>query len=87
MGDPMSRSKEPLFTGGASLDAAWREAEAALPTGWGVGVHRSYFGEGYEAEGRYAGVWLLANGSLPSVTAEGDTPAAALRALAANLRG
>jgi excisionase family DNA binding protein len=59
-----------------SLDAAWAEAEAALPEGWqDLYVERHF--NGYFANIDYDG---------PGPIGEGLTPAAALRALAAKLR-
>lgn len=63
-----------------SLDAAWAEAEAALPEGWGIGIQvppGGYPG-GYEVGASGDTEW--------TVQANGPTPAAALRALAAKLR-
>lgn len=63
-----------------SLDAAWAEAEAALPEGWHLRVEE--LAVGYIAEMTYpprfeGGVFLRS---------EHPTPAAALRALVRNLR-
>lgn len=64
-----------------SLDAAWAEAEAALSEGWTLGgvIHR--------AVARHP-TWSAEASSLGegALHAEGDTPAAALRALTAKLR-
>lgn len=69
-----------------SLDAAWAEAEAALPKGWWiVSVRRYYFGSSWRVDfgrpddfdpSRY----------IENSGPEKSTPAAALRALAAKLR-
>jgi hypothetical protein len=59
------------------LDAAWKEAAEARPTGF-LSVCR------WE-DGVYRAVWA-AVGSSPRHSADGPTPAAALRALAATLR-
>jgi hypothetical protein len=60
-----------------SLDAAWAEAEAALPDGWNVhGVERIGVGNWHAA------AWPLVD----AVHGHGPTPAAALRALAERLR-
>lgn len=62
-----------------ALDAAWAEAVAALPEGWdmAVGIEGGY----YAMAGPSAFTWP------PTVVREkADTPAAALRALAARLR-
>jgi hypothetical protein len=74
------------------LDAAWAEAEAALPEGWALfGVSRPGDAEKY---------WASATGPVvkgrcnmdrehedyPRENGYGDTPAAALIALAARLR-
>lgn len=67
-----------------SLDSAWAEAEAALPDGWDLsGVENAS-----EGSGRYwtAGAFLPWDESAHDVIADGPTPAAALRALAAKLR-
>lgn len=74
--------KDHLMFASDSLDAAWAEAEAALPDGWRikeVRVHDLDDEWGAEAEnmtgvGRYR--WVE----------HGPTPAAALRALTARLR-
>lgn len=68
------------------LDAAWAEAEAALPEGWQTWLRPGLFTDGWEASGRVKGIWRLADGPVPETTAAGPTPAAALRALAAALR-
>ena len=69
-----------------SLDAAWAEAEAALPEGWRIrGVAR--------APSRDPRKWMaqarrdtrLAGSDLYFSHARGDSPAAALRALAVKL--
>ena len=73
-----------LPDGSDSLDAAWAEAEAALPKGWVVaGLNLDLW-----ALSRGEQVWVAAAGHpLDSSTfAEAPTPAAALRALAAKLR-
>ena len=80
-----------------SLDAAWAEAEAALPT--------EDFSDEAIAGGRDTGPWeiaslihdergwfarateVIAGGTLDEMEATGPTPAAALRALAEKLRG
>jgi hypothetical protein len=71
-----------------SLDAAWAEAEAALPEGWpnsDLGVRRLPDGTGYAWASGYLGeppayieIWYPGE--------EAASPAAALRALAAKLR-
>ena len=66
----------------SELDAAWAEAEAALPEGWYVGVQTGH-------DAAYTAIaanmyWLTE--SLTGTYCDGDTPAAALRALAARLR-
>lgn len=64
------------------LDAAWAEAEAALPEGWIFGVLArgdQYLAEAWEDDEAYASGDSAAE-------AYADTPAAALRALAAKLR-
>ncbi len=71
------------------LDAAWAEVEAELPEGWWI--------VGIERQPRAAGGhWIVTTQPIidaslmgfpsPQVRALGDTPAAALRALAAKLR-
>ena len=76
--------EDPRFDDSVSLDAVWTEAEAALPEGWsGPAVDRIAI----------AGlVTAIANARSTNlveprmVECEADTPAAALRALAAKLR-
>jgi hypothetical protein len=78
---------------GDTLDAAWAEAEAALPEGWVCGVQGTDLavpGRLYDA---WAGVgrhWDEHAGRLADTPPEcfgfGPTPAAALRELAARLR-
>lgn len=69
-----------------SLDAAWAEAEAALPKHWRLAIS-PYYPSGWEA---YAydirRTPSSGKGKHGSGACYGDTPAAALRALAANLR-
>ena len=75
-----------------SLDAAWAEAEAALPEGWVI--HRLMQIEGGEWSARIVGPgyaeWLANHTpdspDRPVVQLCGSTPAAALRALVAELR-
>ena len=65
-----------------SLDAAWAEAEAALPEGGRIyGARRLYDG-GWE----FSAEWWTYDARYRAGRATGDTPAAALRALAAKLR-
>jgi hypothetical protein len=62
-----------------ALDAAWAEAEAALPEGWHIDrLHRNGPKDwtAYASEAPYLGLEMGAH----------NTPAAALRALAAKLR-
>lgn len=59
-----------------ALDAAWQEAEAALPPGWGFAVA---FTNRYRAD-----AWHATTDR--KVTTDGSTPAAALLALAEKLR-
>lgn len=69
-----------LSTTPAPLDAAWAEAEAALPEGWRV-TRLDYL--------RLRGEWTAMaehQRDAGSVSAEGPTPAAALLALAEKLR-
>jgi hypothetical protein len=83
------------------LDAAWAEAEAALPEGWIVfGVAKGYeTDDGWAPEDEWRATAVRpepdqfrSDGravSVETITAEqgkGETPAAALRALAAKLR-
>lgn len=65
-----------------TLDAAWQAAEAALPEGWTFGSLSSY---AYEGKQWYAtaGIGTLAGSEV--VEGEGDTPTAALLALAEKL--
>ena len=76
-----------------SLGAAWAEAEAALPEGCLIGGlayllphDRETFIPGWQVDiGRVvAGKWAE---DAPTVVGDGDTPAEALRDLAAKLRG
>ena len=64
-----------------SLDSAWAEAEAALPEGWELigldGIPEQENGAQWEAK---------SSGPRSDIDATGLTPAAALRALAAQLR-
>jgi hypothetical protein len=70
---------------GATVDAAWAEVEAALPDGWYVGnlSNRPYINEPRR-------VWLAQayepDERMAFTAGFGDTPAAALRALAEKLR-
>jgi hypothetical protein len=66
-----------------SLDAAWAEAEAALPEGWALQVAKD------RADGQAEAMAGPIEFSWPPhvVRVFGPTPAAALRALAAKLRG
>lgn len=73
-----------------TLDAAWAEAEAALPDGMALRLHGSIVrrGEAYYAEAiedltaqRTGHGWNAVEDTV------GDSPAAALRALATRLRG
>lgn len=68
-----------------SLDAAWAEAEAALPEGWFLVLSDD---PRYSAEATREGYHDPAIGWVGVQTrdATGPTPAAALRALAATLR-
>jgi hypothetical protein len=84
----------------AELDAAWKEAEEALPEGWWIhALHAWSFDDmAYRAEAATAGSHFWAGKSKrekvagtrtyapgPNMAAYGPTPAAALRALAARL--
>ncbi|HEY4895218.1 MAG TPA: hypothetical protein VII01_03935 [Solirubrobacteraceae bacterium] len=71
-----------------SLDAAWAEAEAALPEGWmGPSVAQNWKGRWYAYGYRHHEDAPANPGIVESANAEDhDTPAAALRALAAKLR-
>ncbi len=60
-----------------SLDAAWAEAEAALPEGWAFEVKR----DGDRCDATAADNW-----GEPQLLAVGPDPASALRGLIANLR-
>lgn len=74
--------------GADSLDAAWAEAEAALPDGWFIARL-----ELLRLPTRDRPLWQvltsrpMTSGSGAMASGEGPTPAAALRALAAKLRG
>jgi hypothetical protein len=65
-----------------SLDAAWAEAEAALPE---RACGLSITAQGDWGVVRNWAAWAYAPGE-PTITGNGPTPAAALRALAARLR-
>ena len=81
-----------------SLDAAWAEAEEALPEGWIIcrliGIHPMPYGEPWQAQAEPSpayksvlGPYGRLDGTMWLGTgASGPTPAAALRALAAKLR-
>ena len=62
-----------------SLDAAWAEAEAALPEGWRLCLHGSFGSVAFKAVAD-SQEWAAV------IEAPALTPAAALRALAAKLR-
>jgi hypothetical protein len=64
-----------------SLDAAWAEAEAALPEGWTFEIHRG-------VDGHLAHAWPRTETYEPrnDLSVSGEGPAAALRSLAAELR-
>lgn len=66
-----------------SLDAAWAEAEAALPEGWRMDALRTIRSPAYRDP-----VWqaLVTDGPYVAISGEGATPAAALRSLAEKLR-
>jgi hypothetical protein len=80
-----------------SLDAAWAEAEAALPEGWVLlGVNHAvpepslplvFVEPPFHASAREQWDRARPRVTAKSVVAGGDTPAAALRALTAKLRG
>jgi hypothetical protein len=72
------------------LDAAWAEAEAALPKGWSFWEVTGYSPDEDQPEVRVFARVRTANtidrkGNVPEVFASASTPAAALRALAARL--
>lgn len=79
----MTRPSEPVLD---SLDAAWAEAEAALPEGWYMGVQHSNDDRGEYMAIAADMVWLTET-LTDDYHCYGPTPAAALRALAARLRG
>jgi hypothetical protein len=66
-----------------TVDAAWAEAEAALPEGWYMGVQYGNRDAAYVA---IAADMFWLTDSLTGTFADGSTPAEALRALAAQLR-
>jgi hypothetical protein len=72
-----------------TLDEAWAEAEAALPTGWQIavlyrdGTGQSWIVESEQIENLPFGGHVPGN---PTRAATGPTPAAALRALAVALQ-
>ncbi len=84
--------KAELATANDSLDAAWQEAEAALPEGWVVEGTRRVLMAGLPKMQRWGATacpltpkgrnW---RGIYETQYADGPTPAAALRALAAVL--
>ena len=77
-GEPMHIA--PAKCPAGSLDAAWAEAEVALPKGWELsGVERWYTPHEWIA--------LAHEPGHSEASAGGPTPAAARRALAAKLRG
>jgi hypothetical protein len=67
-----------------SLDAAWAEAEAALPEGWEINLYLDPRAE--DITHRY-GVNAGHPQRFAEIMVNGPTPAAALRALEAKLRG
>lgn len=80
------------------LDAAWAEVEAALPEGWSISsLTRSWEFGPFVPHQRSAGIWLddwevyakgrPQDGEDGLEYGSGPTPAAALLALAAALRG
>ena len=70
-----------------SLDSAWAEAEAALPEGWEIdGIYRVVARTSLDREWEVEAHESDWQGAEDSHYARGATPAAALRALAANLR-
>ena len=77
----------------SELDAAWAECEAALPVGWHIGGlayllphDQETFIPGWQVDIARIVDGRWAEDSSPSPVGDGDTPAAALRALAARLR-
>jgi hypothetical protein len=81
------RAHAPKTTAPDSLDAAWAEAEAALPEGWSLAVDRG------PLEPRHVSGSACATATERTATGEGrqekafaDSPAAALHALAAKLQ-
>ena len=86
----VGRLGDARFDGSDSLDAAWAEAEAALPEGWWI-ARIELSGMTTEDMGGHRGrlTWWEAWASGPKgKDAKGvaDTPVAALRALVAKLR-
>ncbi len=73
-----------------TLDAAWAEAEAALPEGWQFELGRLNFDGEWEAFAKSRAFWeddlRVPNREQQIAAGEGPTPAAALRALAEKLR-
>ena len=81
-----------------TLDAAWTEVEGALPEGWIIcrllGSHPMPYGQPWSAQAEPTPAYRSVPGHMPGQTgsmwlgvgADGPTPAAALRALAAKLR-
>ena len=69
-----------------SLDAAWAEAEAALPEGWLVMNLNRWWEETSSPANGWWGAVASKAGNGQALVGSGPTPAAALRALAAKLR-
>lgn len=69
------------------LDAAWAEVEAALPEGWAILQlhHTAMMDQRWQAEAQSRVGPVVMWNKVRTVIAEGLTPAAALRALAAKL--
>ena len=79
---------DPALAAALELGLAWQEAEAALPEGWAKEnlQHTAMMDQRWQAEaGSRIGPVIQWN-KVRTVIAEGPTPAAALRALAARLR-
>ena len=73
----------------APLDAAWAEVETALPDGWHMGEIKNTSYRGVNAAGqseRWLAMAWAEDDERTFESAYEDTPAAALRALAARLR-
>jgi hypothetical protein len=79
MVDPYSRSEQPLILGPSSTDAAWDEVPQDPPGWFGPAVERRW-------PDRWRAWYRRHDGSNETLDAFEDSEAAALRALASELR-